>query len=92
MDYDPDEYQQKRQTFLALFLAFFLAAGALTFMVVITGGLFLYIVPIIVGIAFYAGFHYLLWGRSFSQQTEGEREEQAAKDAAEEWAQDEPYR
>lgn len=83
MEYPPQS--SGRQTFVTLLLAFLLGGGFFTFLVLVTGGLLFYVVPIALVFALYGFFHYLVWGRAFSQNVEGEREEEAARSAREAW-------
>jgi hypothetical protein len=64
-----------RSSMLTIGLTFFLAAGILLFLILVSGGFFLY-VSIGVIIIFLVGYlHYTLWGKNMMQNTAGEREE-----------------
>jgi hypothetical protein len=72
------EYQQRRENFLTLFLALLGGTTILFCLVLVTGGFFLWVLIGLGVIAFVGGFHYLLWGKLFSDQVAGEREEMEA--------------
>ena len=65
-----------------------------TFLVMITGGLFFYVGLIVVGLAAMGGLHYLLWGKLLQERTAGEREEAEllARAKAEDSKPSRPYR
>ena len=75
MDYEslPPSSQSQRQTLLAVLLAILVGAGFVFFLVLVTGGLFLEILAALGGMGLFGYVHYLLWGRSLSQQVAGER-------------------
>src|SRR5689334_23060596 len=75
MDYDPESDRRRRETFLAVLLGLVGAAAVLFFLVLVTGGLLIWIVAGVAGVAALGVVNYVLWGRSFSRATEGEREE-----------------
>ncbi len=82
----PPSPQSQRQTFLAVLLTVVVGAGFVFFLVLITGGLLIEIVAALAGISLFGYVHYLLWGRSLSQQVAGERaaeEDQACPDVDE---------
>src|SRR4051794_17189642 len=58
------------------------AAFLLLVLIVITGGLVIYLLAVVGGFAVFAGLHYLLWGRFLHQATEGEREEADLRERA----------
>ena len=80
-------YQRKRESFLAILLTVGGIIAGLAILSLLTGGLFLYVVLVAAAIAGLAFFHYLFWGRSFSEATAGEREEMEIRDQdeIEEW-------
>jgi len=84
-----DDYprQQRRQNFLAVFLAGLFLMFFLVLLIFLTNGLFLYVLLLAAAIAAVALFHYVLWGRSLSQQVAGEREEEQLRQRAqaEDW-------
>jgi hypothetical protein len=81
---DHDLYQRRRQTFLTFGLAAFTLLGLLVVFTILTGGFLLYVLLVVAVAAAIGGMHYLLWGRSFTEQTAGEREELEAQERAEE--------
>jgi hypothetical protein len=79
MDYDPPSPQSQRQVWLAVLLAVVVTGSFLAFLVTITGGLFIVVLAAAAGIALFGYMHYLLWGRSLSEQVAGERAEEEAR-------------
>lgn len=85
--------QQHRHAFLSIFLTMLALGFALLFLIFVSGGFFLYVVLFGGGIVMLGMFHYVLWGRMFSQEVAGEREEEqlrqraAEVEAEEEWQQ-----
>jgi hypothetical protein len=71
-----------RETYLTLMLATMGAAFVLFMLIVITGGLVIYLLAVVAGLAAFAGLHYLLWGRMLSERTAGEREEEQLREQA----------
>jgi hypothetical protein len=65
-----------RDTYLTIVLCVFVVIPVFVFLNILTGGLFLWLLLSAVVIGVLGFFHYLLWGRSFSQETAGEREEE----------------
>src|SRR3954447_17193534 len=87
------EPESGRAMFLPLLLGGMLLAFFALFLILITGGFFFHVLSVMLFIAFLAGVHYLLWGKSLMQQTAGEREElEVAQRAREEQAEDWHYR
>ena len=93
MDQQPHPEPSGRGTFLSLFLVAFFGGGFLLFLILVSGGFFLYVglaVPIIalVGLA-----HYLLWGQALTREVAAERAaaEAAARFEAEQTAAEHPY-
>jgi hypothetical protein len=82
MDDEHDRYQGRRQTFLALFLGGIALIGLLFVFTIVTGGFLLYVLAVVAIGGVIGGMHYLLWGRSFTEETAGEREEMEASDRA----------
>jgi hypothetical protein len=80
MTHPSESPRQRRETFLGFFLALFFGAGFLLFMIVVTGGFFLYVLAAVIGIGVVGYLHYLLWGHSLTQQVAGEREEEEARE------------
>jgi hypothetical protein len=54
---------------------------------VITGGLFIYLFAIALGLGALGSVHYFLWGRSLNKEVAGERREEACDEgfAPEDW-------
>ena len=55
--------QDDLSTFLAVVLAIIFGGGFVLFLVVISFGLFLWVIAIALGVMVFVGVHYLLWGR-----------------------------
>jgi fatty acid desaturase len=85
MEIDPDDPQPetRRETVLTLILTAVFGGGFLIFLILVSGGFFFYVV---VGTAVIAGFgllHWLLWGRSMTQDVAQERAEEERKEQQE---------
>jgi len=87
-DDDLNAYRQRRESFLTIFLAVLGSGAFLLFLVLLTGGFFLWVILGVALIILFALFHYLMWGRSLMRNTAGEREEEqlrARAEAEEDW-------
>ncbi len=96
MEHD-DDFQQSREqrgNFLAFMLTGLALMGFLLFLILITGGFFIWVVLGVVGIAALAFLNWILWGRSMMQDTAGEREEEELRGRTEleDWELPEPRR
>jgi hypothetical protein len=74
---------EERRSFLPLILGTITLGGILFFLVLISGGFFLYVLLGTGAIAMVALFHYLTWGSEMNRDTEGEREEARIQDEIE---------
>jgi hypothetical protein len=74
--------QQHRHGLLSVFLTLFGVAFFLLVLILISGGFFLWVVLFAGGILTVALMHYALWGRAFSDQVAGEREEEQLRQRA----------
>jgi hypothetical protein len=94
MDHEDEAYQRYREQFLAVMLPVLFIGGAIGFLMVITGGLFIYLLLTVAGIAGLVTLNYFFWGRLMSEETAGEREEAQLQADAElnEWDLPEPRR
>ena len=92
MDYNGAPRSSGRDTYLTIVLCAFVGIPVFVFLNILTGGLFLWLLIGAAGIGVLGAFHYLLWGRSFSQETAGEREEEELRREveAEEWPYGDP--
>jgi hypothetical protein len=72
---DPRDPGSDRATFLPVMFGAAVVLFSVTFLVMITGGLFFYVALVAGGLAAMGGLHYLLWGKLLSERTAGEREE-----------------
>jgi hypothetical protein len=69
-------HQRGRDLYVAIVLCIVVGLPIFVFFNIITGGLFVLLLILIGGVAVLGGIHYLLWGRSFTAETAGEREEE----------------
>jgi dipeptide/tripeptide permease len=89
MDYNGAPRSSGRDTYMTIVLCAFVAIPVFVFLNILTGGLFLWLLIGAAGIGILGTFHYFLWGRSFAQETAGEREEEEIR--AEGEAEESPY-
>jgi hypothetical protein len=66
---------QRRESFLPMMLATFVAGFFCLVMIILTGGFFFYLCGVVVGMVLLGMLHYILWGRAMEQQVESHREE-----------------
>jgi hypothetical protein len=94
MEFDPEAYRRRRESFLTVLLVVLGGTAILFCDLLLTGGVFLFVLLTTGLIAAAAGAHYLLWGQAFSQQVAGEREEAELRDRLEgnAWELPEPQR
>jgi hypothetical protein len=76
MDPYDTEHRERRQSFLSVFLGLIGVTFFTLVLIFLSNGIFFYVLVLCGGIAFLCVFNYLLWGRSFSDATAGEREEE----------------
>ena len=78
MDYHEEiaRLQKRRASVMTVLFAFMGLLGTVVVMTILTWGLFLYVIPVVAGVALFVGLNYLLWGRGMLQDTAGEREEE----------------
>src|SRR5690242_11378131 len=84
MDYNGAPHSSGRDTYLTIVLCIFVGIPVFVFLNILTGGLFLWLLFAAAGIGVLGVCHYLLWGRSFSRETAGEREEEELRAELEE--------
>lgn len=73
---DPnDEGPATGASMLPVMLAVFVGLFFLLVLVLLTGGLVLYVGLCVLGLTALGAMHYALWGRTFEEMTAGEREE-----------------
>jgi hypothetical protein len=65
----------ERQTMLSVMLSIVALGGFLLFLILVSGGFFLWVLAGVFAIFFVGLLHYLAWGASLHQRTEGDREE-----------------
>ncbi len=93
MDHNYPPGQQQRHAFLSIMLTVLALGFFLLVLIFISGGFFLYVVLFGGAILLVALLHYVLWGRAFSAEVAGEREEErlrqraAAVEADDDWQQ-----
>lgn len=81
----PDSPEEpRRESLLPLMLSIVSLGGILLFLIVVSGGFFLYVLAGVCALLFVGLLHYLLWGASMHQQTEGDREEERLREETEE--------
>lgn len=82
MDHNYSPEQQQRHAMLTVFLTVLALIFFGLVLIVISNGL-IFAVALLGGGMFLLGvFHYVLWGRAFSEQTAGEREEEQLRQRA----------
>jgi hypothetical protein len=93
MDPTDDPVRQGRQTFLTIFLTGLLGVFCLLVLILVSGGFFFYVLLVGLGITAAGCLHYLWWGRAFSEEVAGEREEEQLRERAkaEEWPADDRH-
>jgi hypothetical protein len=84
MDHEQAEYQRQREATLAVMLSGLALGGFLVFLALISGGFFIWVYLIVVGMAALGYVNYVLWGRSMTEATAGEREEEEVRARLEE--------
>jgi hypothetical protein len=75
-----EEPPSPRQTCLPYILLSMLVLFGLPVMIIATGGWFLHLMMLVCAVVGFGLLHYLLWGRLLTQQTAGQREEEAFRD------------
>lgn len=73
-----------RGAFLSVMLALLAAMAIGVFLIVLTGGLFFYVVLLAVAMLGFAGVHYLLWGHMLTYLLRDEIERERELDQAQE--------
>ena len=86
MDYNGAPRSSGRDTYLTIVLCAFVVIPTFVFLNILTGGLFLWLLIGAGGIAVLGALHYFLWGRSFTQETAGEREEEQLRSEDQDWS------
>ena len=79
MEPGDDPYQQQRSTCLPWMLGIFLIGFFVVMLVVATGGFFIYVLGVIVGVVMVSALHYALWGHGLDDTAAEERAEDAAR-------------
>jgi hypothetical protein len=79
MEPEPNPSRRNRETFLTLTLTALFSGGILFFLVLVSGGFFVFVVAGVFAIALVGLLHYALWGHALSQQVAGEREDADAQ-------------
>ena len=80
---EPNENQAQRENMLTVLLAGIVGIFGLGFLILISGGYFLWLVLVLAGSITFFGLHYLLWGKLMTDATAGEREEEVLRQRAE---------
>lgn len=81
-DPDTDSAAARRASPLAVLSGSLLSLALLVLFIVASGGMLLSAGLVLIGIGLIAAFHYLLWGKSLSDRTAGERVERALNEKA----------
>lgn len=76
--------EQPRQSLAPVFLSILTMGGVLLFLILVSGGFFVYVVGATLGMFLVGGIHYLFWGADLDHQTEGDREEARVRQEMEE--------
>jgi len=79
MDPEPNEPRRRRETILTLGLTAGFAGSILLFLVLVSGGFFVYVIAAVFTIAMIGLLHYALWGHALTQEVAGEREEEESR-------------
>jgi uncharacterized membrane protein len=82
MDHNYSPHQQQRHAMLTVFLTVLALIFFGLVLIVISNGLIFFVVLLGGGMFLLGMFHYVLWGRAFSQETGGEREEELLRQRA----------
>jgi hypothetical protein len=91
MDHNYPPHQQQRHAFLTVFLSVLVLLFGLVALVLLTNGLIFNVLLLGGGIVFVGLLHYALWGRAFSMEVAGEREEEQLRQRAAEIEADEDW-
>lgn len=76
MDSHSSMHSTGRDTYMVIVILLLVGVPAFVFFNIITFGLFVLLFLSACGLALLVGVNYLLWGRTFSQETAWEREEE----------------
>jgi hypothetical protein len=89
-DYDSGTRSSGRDTYMAIVLCLVVGVPVFVFFNIVTGGLFILLLVLMAGVGVLGVINYFLWGRGFSRETAGEREEEQlrARMEAEDWPYD----
>jgi hypothetical protein len=79
---DDDLYRRRRETVLVVSFAMIAVFGLLFVFTILTGGFLIYLLLVVAVVGLIGGAHYLLWGRSYTERTAGDREEMEAEEQA----------
>ena len=82
--YPEQPAEPRRQTLLPMMLSVVTLGGILLFLILVSGGFFLYVLAGVFAIFLVGLLHYLAWGARLDQRTEGEREEERVRQEMEE--------
>lgn len=74
MDYQANR-SSARGNLLSIMLAVLGGSFILFFLFLACGGVALWVIVVVAGLAGFGFFHYMLWGHAFTQEMEGERED-----------------
>jgi hypothetical protein len=80
---EPSPRPTGRENLLTIILVLLLGGGFTFFLVMVSLGVFQYVIATVLGITLLGYLHYVLWGYSFSQEVAGEREEEQLREQLE---------
>ncbi len=73
-----------RESLLPVMLGLVTLGGLLLFLILVSGGFFLYVLAAVFALSLVAIVHYLMWGALMNQQSESDREEERLREEKEE--------
>jgi hypothetical protein len=79
---EPNEPREARSRFLSVMLTVMTVGFFLMVLMILTGGLVLYLLAVVAGLTGLVLVHYLLWGRAMTEEMAGEIEEEQLRDQA----------
>jgi dipeptide/tripeptide permease len=78
---NPQPQPTGREAFLAIVLSVFVGTAAVVFLIYVSGGFFAWVILGAIGMGLFAGLHYFLWGRSYSESVAQERADVEAENS-----------
>jgi hypothetical protein len=87
---EPTPRPSARENLLTIVLVLLLGGSLIFFLIMVSMGVFQYVIATVIGITLLGYLHYVLWGYSLSQEVAGEREEEELRQRLQ--ADEEPWR